>query len=191
MTGTDEKTTEKPKTQLATFGGGCFWCTEAVFQQLEGVVEVVSGYSGGSMKNPTYKEVTSGMTGHAEVVEITYDSQKISLYDLIIIHLTTHNPCTLNRQGADTGTQYRSIVFYRNEAEKQTITKAMQEVQASMAEKIVTEVQLFEMFYPAEEYHQNYFNQHAEQSYCQFVIAPKLQKFKQLYKDKMVKNQEL
>jgi peptide methionine sulfoxide reductase msrA/msrB len=180
-----------PNLNKVTFGGGCFWCTEAVFQHLEGVVEVVSGYSGGRTKNPTYKEVTSGMTGHAEVVEITYDSHKISLYDLIIIHLTTHNPCTLNRQGADTGTQYRSIVFYRNEAEKQTITMAVQEVQASMMEKIVTEVQLFEMFYPAEAYHQNYFNQHAEQSYCQFVIAPKLEKFKQLFKDKIVKNQEL
>jgi peptide methionine sulfoxide reductase msrA/msrB len=172
--------------QKATFGGGCFWCTEAVFQQLEGVESVVSGFSGGHIKNPTYKEVISGLTGHAEVVEMNFDPLKISFKDLVLIHLTTHDPCTLNRQGADTGTQYRSIIFYRNEDEREIILESIAEVQNVLPEKIVTEVKPFEVFYTAEAYHQNYFNQHPDQSYCQYVIAPKLEKFRKLYTHRLV-----
>lgn len=173
--------------QKVVFGGGCFWCTEAVFQQLEGVLSVVSGYSGGHVKNPSYKEVVSGFTGHAEVIEITYDSSKISFKDLLLIHLTTHDPTTINRQGADTGTQYRSIIFYKNENEFEAAKAAVGEVQYSLSEKIVTELKKFEAFYKAEAYHQNYFNQNQGQSYCQYVIAPKLEKFRKLYAEKLTK----
>jgi peptide methionine sulfoxide reductase msrA/msrB len=168
----------------ATFGGGCFWCTEAIFQQLNGVAKVESGYSGGGTKNPTYREVCSGMTGHAEVVQVTYDEAQISLEDLLKIHLTTHDPTTLNRQGADRGTQYRSIIFYRNEEEKAIAEKAIYEVQAMLDAPIVTEIKPFEAFFRAEPYHQNYYASNPEKAYCQAVINPKLEKFKKLYKAK-------
>ncbi len=171
--------------QKATFGGGCFWCTEAIFQQLKGVTKVKSGYSGGAIVNPTYREVCSGMTGHAEVVEVTYDPKLISYEDLLKIHLTTHNPTTLNRQGGDRGTQYRSIIFYRNDAEKATAIKATAIVQGAYDQLLVTELKPFQAFFAAEGKHQNYYNDNSEGRYCQAVINPKLKKFKALYQDKL------
>lgn len=173
-------------TKKAVFGGGCFWCTEAIFQQLKGVEKVVSGYSGGTVKNPTYKEVTSGLTGHAEVVEITYKPDEISFEDLVKIHLTTHDPTTLNRQGADVGTQYRSIIFYENDEEKQIIENVIREVSALLSSPIVTEVAPKAFFYAGEDYHQDYFNREANKNpYCAVVIAPKLEKFRKLYKERI------
>ena len=169
----------------AVFGGGCFWCTEAVFQQLKGVTEVKSGYSGGDIVNPTYREVCSGMTGHAEVIEVTYNPNEISYEDLLKIHLTTHNPTTLNRQGGDRGTQYRSVIFYKNDDEKAIAEKTIETVQAVFDNKIVTEIAPFQAFFTAEKKHQNYYNDNSNRRYCKAVIDPKLQKFKILYKDKL------
>lgn len=173
----------------ATIGGGCFWCTEAVFLKLKGIVKVESGYSGGKNKNPTYREVTSGMTGHAEVIEISYDKTMISYADILRIHLTTHDPTTLNRQGANKGTQYRSVIFYRSEEEKQQAFEAIEEVQKSVDDMIVTEVKNFEIFYKAEDYHQDYYANNAQNAYCQIVIDPKIQKLKKYYLD-MLKEQD-
>jgi peptide methionine sulfoxide reductase msrA/msrB len=173
------------KTRKATFGGGCFWCTEAIFQQLRGVLEVKSGYSGGHLVNPTYRLVCSGTTGHAEVVEITYDPEEISYEELLKVHLVTHNPTTPNQQGADKGTQYRSIIFYRNEEEKQVAEKVVAEVQAELADKIVTQLAPFEAFFPAEDDHHDYYNQNPENRYCQVVIEPKLEKFRKIFADKL------
>nr|WP_257621571.1 bifunctional methionine sulfoxide reductase B/A protein [Chryseobacterium sp. NKUCC03_KSP] len=167
------------------FGGGCFWCTEAIFQRLKGVIKVESGYSGGTLVNPTYREVCSGTTGHAEMIEITYNPNEISFEDLLKIHLTTHNPTTVNRQGADKGSQYRSIVFYRTEEEKQSAMTVIDEVQKGYDEMIVTQLEKFEQFYKAEDYHQNYYNTNPDGGYCQAVINPKLKKFKHLYQDKL------
>ncbi|MFZ1705456.1 MAG: bifunctional methionine sulfoxide reductase B/A protein [Saprospiraceae bacterium] len=179
---------EENNEKKVVFGGGCFWCTEAIFQQLKGVLKVESGYSGGIIKNPMYKEVISGLTGHAEVIQITYDASLINFEDLIQIHLTTHDPTTLNQQGADRGTQYRSIIFYTNEDEKARIIKAIDEIQSIYSQKIVTEVTAFEYFYRAEQYHQDYYNQNSDKNpYCTVVINPKLKKFKELYKDKLLK----
>ena len=170
----------------ATFGVGCFWCTEAIFQNLKGVVTVESGYSGGRISNPTYREVSSGITGHAEVIEFAYNPAEISYEDLVKIHLTTHNPTTLNQQGADMGTQYRSVIFYRNEEEKTIALNVIKELKATYDDMIVTEVAMFEHFYPAEDYHQNYYNENRDQNrYCAAVINPKLRKFKELYKEKL------
>lgn len=169
-----------------TFGGGCFWCTEAVFTQLKGVTKVESGYSGGKIDNPTYREVSSGMTGHAEVIEVTYNPKGISFEDLLRIHLSTHNPTTLNKQGVDMGTQYRSVIFYRTEDEKAAAQSVINEVQQVYDEPIVTELIPFEQFYKAEEYHQDYYKNNSEAGYCQVVIDPKLKKFKQLFKDKLI-----
>ena len=171
--------------QKATFGGGCFWCTEAIFQQLKGVTKVKSGYSGGDIVNPTYREVCSGMTGHAEAIEVTYNPNEISYEDLLKIHLTTHNPTTLNRQGGDVGTQYRSVIFYRDEAEKEAATKAIEVVQPAFDKTIVTELKPFQAFFTAEKNHQNYYNDNSNGRYCQVVIDPKLRKFKALYRDKL------
>ena len=171
-----------------TLGGGCFWCTEAIFQQLVGVIKVESGYSGGVSINPTYREVTSGQTGHAEVVEITYNKSIISYEEILKIHLTTHNPTTINRQGADRGTQYRSIIFYRSEKEKEIAINVIKEVQEVMEDMIVTELKMFEKFCEAELYHQEYYKSNPEKAYCQAVINPKLAKFKMLYSDKLKKN---
>jgi peptide-methionine (S)-S-oxide reductase len=173
--------------ETATFGNGCFWCTEAIFQELEGVEKVVSGYMGGHVENPTYKQVCSGTTGHAEVLQITYDPQKISYEDLLEIFWKTHDPTTLNRQGNDVGPQYRSIIFYQNEAQKQLADKYKQELDASGAfdRPIVTTIEPAETFYPAEEYHQNYFNNNGEQPYCSFLIKPKVEKFRKVFKDKL------
>lgn len=173
-------------TAKAIFGGGCFWCTEAMFQELDGVSKVVSGYTGGHVHNPTYKEVCTGNTGHAEAVEITYDPDKITFKELLQIFMATHDPTTLNRQGNDIGTQYRSAIFYHNDAEKQIAEEVIKEMQSAWDDPIVTEVTPLEVFYNAEEYHQDYFNRVGnENSYCTAVVNPKVIKFKKLYADKL------
>ncbi|GAA4454359.1 peptide-methionine (S)-S-oxide reductase MsrA [Rurimicrobium arvi] len=174
-------------TSIATFGAGCFWCTEAQFQQLKGVTKVVSGYMGGTVKNPTYKEVCTGNTGHAEVTQVTFDPSVVSYDELLAAFFVSHDPTQLNRQGNDYGTQYRSAIFYHNEEQKE---KAMHYIKALNDEHaypspIVTEVTAEEPFYPAEDYHQDYYNQNGSQPYCQMVIQPKLEKFKKVFKDKL------
>lgn len=175
--------------ELATFGGGCFWCTEAIFEQLEGVYKVESGYSGGQTNNPTYKEVCSGNTGHAEVIHIAFDPKKVSFNELLDVFFNTHNPTTLNRQGNDVGTQYRSAVFYHNNAQRDAANNMINALDKSgvFDDKIVTEVTQFEIFYPAENYHQNYYENNSNQGYCQVVINPKLEKFQKMYKEKLKK----
>jgi peptide-methionine (S)-S-oxide reductase len=169
--------------ETAVFGGGCFWCTEAVFKMLTGVESVTSGYAGGQTENPTYHEVSSGTTGHAEVIKIEFDSAKVAYYDLLTIFFATHDATQLNRQGADVGTQYRSAIFYTNDAQKAAAESFIAELQASSSEgdPIVTEVVPLAKFYPAEDYHQDYYAQNANQGYCQVVIAPKLQKVQEKY----------
>ncbi|CAL2085389.1 peptide-methionine (S)-S-oxide reductase MsrA [Tenacibaculum sp. 190524A05c] len=174
------------KTKIATVGGGCFWCTEAVFNQINGVEKVVSGYAGGNVPGyPTYREVCSGLTGHAEVVQISYDPEVISYQEILIIFMTTHDPTTLNRQGADVGTQYRSVIYYTNREEKSVIEEVIKQVQPYYDNPIVTEVSELPTFYPAEEYHQNYYANNKEQGYCNFVITPKISKLRKLYADKL------
>lgn len=165
----------------ATFGGGCFWCTEAIFQQLNGVIAVESGYSGGRGANPTYREVSSGLTGHAEVINIIYDKQIISYENLLRVHLSSHNPTTINKQGADRGTQYRSIVLFRNEEEQKVAVQVMQDMQPLFEDIIVTELIAFEAFYKAEPYHQNYYQSNPDKPYCQRIIEPKLQKIRKSF----------
>jgi peptide-methionine (S)-S-oxide reductase len=175
---------------LATFGSGCFWCTEAVFQRVRGVEKVVSGYSGGKVKNPTYREVTSGVTGHAEVTQLTYNSSVISFEELLEIFWGTHDPTTLNRQGADVGTQYRSVIFYHTDEQKKLSELYKKKLDASGAfdSPIVTEISLFTAFYPAEDYHQNYYNLNGNAPYCSYVIQPKLEKFKKVFQTKLKQN---
>jgi peptide-methionine (S)-S-oxide reductase len=167
----------------AIFGAGCFWCVEAIFQRVPGVVKIESGYSGGTTENPTYKEVCTGVTGHAEVIKLSYDAKQVSYETLLSVFWQTHDPTTLNRQGGDEGTQYRSAVFYKNEAQKESAERLKAELDKSGAFKnpIVTEISPLTNYYPAEDYHQNYYNQNSEQSYCQFVIAPKLEKFEKVF----------
>jgi peptide-methionine (S)-S-oxide reductase len=183
-----EKTTEG-NMETATFGSGCFWCVEAVFQRLEGVIKVESGYSGGQIKNPTYREVCSGLTGHAEVIQITYDKSKIQYKDLLEVFWKTHDPTTLNRQGNDSGTQYRSVIFYHNNEQKELAEKYKAELNKSGAweDPVITEISPYTAFYKAEDYHQNYFNQNGSEPYCRFVIQPKVEKFEKVFKDKMKK----
>ena len=169
------------ETSIAIFGGGCFWCTEAIFDQLKGVVKVESGYSGGHIEHPTYAQVCDGITGHAEVIKIEYEPSIISFQDLIEIHLYTHDPTTLNRQGADWGTQYRSVIFYRSEEEKQLIQTVIEKAQPDFKYKIVTKIEALSSYYPAENYHQNYFRFNSENPYCQAVIPPKLKKLREKY----------
>lgn len=178
------KTMEK-----ATFGAGCFWCTEAVFAELEGVHEVISGYTGGRVDNPTYREVTSGLTGHAEVAQITYDPAVISYDELLEVFWKTHDPTTLNRQGNDVGTQYRSAIFYHNEEQKALAEKYKKALNASgaWANPIVTEITKLEKFYPAENYHQDYYELNKSQPYCTYVIQPKLEKLEKVFGDKLKK----
>lgn len=173
------------KMDTITLGAGCFWCTEAVFQQIKGVVSVTSGYSGGKISNPTYREVSSGLTGHAEVIQLVYDKSVISLEDILKVFFRTHNPTTLNRQGADVGTQYRSAIFYHTDAQRKIAEKVKQNLNeaAIWEDSIVTEITPFKAFYKAEEYHQNYYNNNPNQGYCQFVIVPKLEKFNQLFEE--------
>jgi len=167
------------------FGGGCFWCTEAIFQRLKGVIKIESGYSGGTVVNPTYREVCSGTTGHAEVVEITYYPDEISFGDLIRIHLGTHNPTSIDRQGADRGAQYRSVIFYRTEEEKKLAMEIIDESRHLFSDMIVTQLRKFEHFYKAEDHHQDYYNQNQQAGYCRMVIDPKLKELKDLYRDKL------
>lgn len=164
----------------AILGAGCFWCVEAVFQQLRGVEKVVSGYAAGKIKNPTYREICSGLTGHAEVIEITYDDEQITFSDLLNVFWHVHDPTTLNRQGADKGTQYRSIILYANEKEKKWAEESLKATDASSlwSDPIVTEITPLDIFYPAEDYHQNYYNDNKRKNpYCSIVIAPKVAKF--------------
>lgn len=183
------KLSEIPGVAVATLGNGCFWCTEAVFETLEGVYGAVSGYSGGSTKNPTYKEVCTGNTGHAEVVKVFYDPTVIGYAELLQAFFRSHDPTTLNRQGADVGTQYRSVIFYHDNAQKQLAESIVTELEAAKAypRPIVTEITAETTFYPAEDYHQSYFANNPEQGYCAAVIAPKLDKFKSVFKNKLKK----
>lgn len=168
----------KEGTEAATLGGGCFWCLEAVYERIEGVLDVVSGYAGGRTKDPTYQQVCSGSTGHAEVVQITYDPKLISYGGILDLFWKAHDPTTLNRQGADVGTQYRSIILYHEESQKAEAERSVAEMNESgkFARPIVTQIQPQEAFYPAEDYHQDYFEKHPDAAYCSFVIQPKLQK---------------
>jgi peptide-methionine (S)-S-oxide reductase len=175
--------------ELATFGSGCFWCTEAIFLNVAGVTKVESGYSGGKVKNPTYKEVCSGLTGHAEVIQLTYDPQKITYEELLEIFWKTHDPTTLNKQGADEGTQYRSVIYYHNEEQKKLAEfykKKLEEAHAFNG-PIVTEISPYTTFYKAEDYHQNYFALNGSAPYCSYVIQPKVEKFKKVFKEKLKK----
>jgi peptide-methionine (S)-S-oxide reductase len=175
------------QTESIVLGGGCFWCVEAVMKPLRGVERVVSGYANGHVQNPTYREVCSGRTGHAEVVEVTYDPDVISLHDLLTVFLTTHDPTTLNRQGADVGTQYRSGVYTTSDAQRKHAEAVIREVSDAgiYDAPIVTEIEPLDTFYPAEAYHQDYFARNPAQPYCQAVIAPKVSKLRKLYLDKL------
>ena len=168
-------------------GGGCFWCIEAVMRRVKGVKEAISGYAGGERPNPTYQQVCSGATGHAEVVKVVYDENEITLDELLDIFFAIHDPTTLNRQGADVGTQYRSVVYYENEEEKKAIEAAIARAQKEYNDPVVTEVSPKPEFYPAEAYHQNYYDQNPMQGYCQVVIKPKVQKFLTKFTDKIKK----
>ena len=180
-----DKQDQKNKMETTTLGGGCFWCIEALYQRVEGVKSVVSGYSGGKIKNPTYKEVCSGNTGHAEVVQIKFDSSVVSYLDILEVFFQVHDPTTLNRQGNDIGSQYRSVIFYHTDEQK---TKAEQMIRKLTESKIwsspiVTVVEEFQEFYKAEDYHQDYYRLNPESSYCKYVILPKVEKFEKLIKD--------
>lgn len=174
-----------PVKEIATFGGGCFWCVEAVFQEINGVLLVESGYTGGRSENPTYREVCSGMSGHAEVTRITFDPAVISFRELLYVFFSVHDPTTLNRQGNDVGTQYRSVVYYHSEAQKTETEEVIAEVQEAWENPIVTEVSPINQFYKAEDYHQNYYKNNPYQGYCMVVIAPKMKKFREKYKEKI------
>lgn len=169
--------------ETATLGSGCFWCTEAFFLEVKGIESVVSGYSGGKVKNPTYREVCTGLTGHAEVIQVKFDPTVISYADVLEIFWNTHDPTTLNKQGADEGPQYRSVVFYHNDAQKKTAEEYKNQLDKSGVFKnpIVTEISPFSVFYPAEDYHQNYYALNPNQGYCQYVIRPKVEKFRKQY----------
>lgn len=186
----DEKNVDMANTEIATFGTGCFWCTEAVLESLDGVKKVVSGYAGGSVANPSYKEVCTGNTGHAECVEVVYDPKVISYAELLEAFFRSHDPTSLNKQGNDVGTQYRSVIFYHNEEQHKLAEQAKIELDKSgaYAKPIVTEITKAPKFYVAEDYHQNYFANNPDQGYCAFVIAPKLDKFKKVFKEKLRKN---
>ncbi len=176
-----EITPENKHTELATLGGGCFWCLEAVFERVKGVQKVVSGYAGGHINNPTYQNVCSGATGHAEVVQVTFDPAVVSYHDLLAVFFSIHDPTTLNRQGEDVGTQYRSVIFYHSEEQKRVAEQVMADPKSGTEKPIVTELAPMPTFYPAEEYHQGYFRQHPGQGYCQFVVAPKVAKFRKIF----------
>ncbi|MES2765534.1 MAG: peptide-methionine (S)-S-oxide reductase MsrA [Bacteroidota bacterium] len=185
----DNFNTTNMNLETATFGNGCFWCTEAIFQDLEGVESAVSGYSGGQVENPTYEQVCGGKTGHAEVLQIKYDPAKISYEELLKVFWETHDPTTLNRQGNDVGTQYRSAIFFHDDKQKELAEKyKAQLTQAgTFKDPIVTEIVPFEKFYSAEKYHQNYYKENPNQGYCSFVVRPKVEKFQAKYKDKLKK----
>ena len=176
-------------TEVATLGGGCFWCLEAVFEQVQGVKKVESGYAGGKMDHPSYEQVCSGRTGHAEVIQVTFDLQVISFADILNVFFATHDPTTLNRQGADVGTQYRSVIFYHTPAQKKTAEKKIAELNTAQIwdAPIVTEVKPFQGFNRAEDYHQQYFRDNPTQPYCQAVIAPKVVKFRKQFAERLKK----
>ncbi len=175
------------KLETATLANGCFWCTEAVFQRVKGVEKITVGFSGGHVKNPAYKEVVTGSTGHAECSQIQFDPEVISYEELLEIFWNTHDPTTLNRQGNDVGTQYRSAVFYHDDAQKEIAEQYKKQLDASgvFTDPIVTEIKPFEVFYPAEDYHNNYYNENGSQPYCAFVIRPKVEKFKKRFAEKL------
>lgn len=175
--------------EVATFAGGCFWCTEAVFSELEGVNSVISGYIGGKTIDPTYKEICGGETGHAEAIEITFDPEKISFGELLEIFFATHDPTTINRQGNDVGTQYRSEIFYHSEEQKKTAEDYIDLMtnEDTFGKRIVTKISSASKFYEAEDYHQNYYNDNKTQGYCSYIITPKIEKLKKVYKDKLKK----
>lgn len=177
--------------EVATLGGGCFWCIEAIFDELQGVEQVESGYSGGPVANPTYRQVCTGTTGHAEVVQITFDPRVISFKQLLEVFFTVHDPTTLNRQGPDVGTQYRSVIFYHDEEQKAVAEQVIREIEAAKIwdAPIVTEVVPFKAFYKAEDYHQEYFKLHGDQPYCRMVVAPKVAKFRQYFREMLKKEQ--
>jgi peptide-methionine (S)-S-oxide reductase len=172
---------------VITVGGGCFWCTEAIFKELKGVIKVVPGYSGGTVKNPSYKEVCTGSTGHAEVVQITYNPEQIAISEILEVFFMTHDPTTLNRQGPDTGTQYRSVIFFHSEEQKKSAESIIEQYEAEKVFNmpIVTEIEPFKAFYEAEDYHHDYFAQNKEQPYCQFIVSPKILKFKKLFRERL------
>ncbi len=176
--------------EISTLATGCFWCTEAVFQQLNGVKSVVSGYSGGHVENPSYEQVITGQTGHAEVCQIEFDPEQISFEELLDVFFNTHDPTTLNRQGNDVGPQYRSAIFYHNEGQRVIAERVKSELDANGTWKnpIVTEITIFDQFFPAEDYHQDYFRNNPNQGYCRYVIAPKLDKFEKVFKLKLDKS---
>jgi peptide-methionine (S)-S-oxide reductase len=178
---------QNKRLELATLGGGCFWCTEAIFRDLKGVEKVESGYSGGTVPNPSYKQVCSGTTGHAEVVQVTFDPTILSFGDLLRIFFTIHDPTTLNRQGADAGAQYRSIILYHNNEQRTVAEDVIKEVTSEgiWNAPIVTQLVPFEVFYKAEDHHQEYFQNNPYQPYCQMVIAPKVRKFRQHYQERL------
>lgn len=172
--------------QIATVGGGCFWCTEAVFQEIKGVENVVSGYSGGTVPGkPTYREICSGLTGHAEIVQITFDANVISYEDILVIFMTTHDPTTLDRQGADRGTQYRSVIFYHNDKQKEIAEIIVKELEQYYENPIVTEISEAVTFFEAEKEHQDFYKNNPDYGYCSFVIDPKLAKLRKLHSDKL------
>ena len=175
--------------ETATLAGGCFWCLEAVFLELNGVEQVISGYSGGAVESPSYREVSTGTTGHAEVVQISFDPEKISYEDILKVFFTIHDPTTLNRQGADVGTQYRSAIYYDNNSQKNAAETVIQELEKNNVwdNPIVTEVAPFQKFYPAEDYHQDYYEQNSDEPYCRIVIEPKVAKLRKYFMDKLKK----
>ncbi|MES2838022.1 MAG: peptide-methionine (S)-S-oxide reductase MsrA [Bacteroidota bacterium] len=183
------ETKNNASTDTATFGAGCFWCVEAVFQQIKGVDTVISGYSGGHVKNPAYREVCNGTTGHAEVCQIVFNPQLVSYDELLEAFWLSHDPTTLNRQGNDTGTQYRSAIFYHNDEQKQKAESYKEKLNKENAfgKPVVTEIAEFKVFYKAEDYHQNYFNLNGEESYCRFVVGPKVDKFKKVFSKEKLK----
>ena len=172
--------------KVATVGGGCFWCTEAVFQEVKGVEKVISGYAGGNAPGkPTYREICSGLTGHAEVIQITFDADIISYQDILVIFMTTHDPTTLNRQGADRGTQYRSVIFYHDENQHRIAKEVLSQLQPYFNDKIVTEISELPIFYKAEQEHQDFYKNNIGYGYCTYVIEPKLSKLRKLHSDKL------
>jgi len=172
--------------QLATIGGGCFWCTEAVFQDVRGIEKVVSGYSGGNVPGyPTYREICSGLTGHAEVIQITFNANVISYEDILVVFMTTHDPTTLNQQGADRGTQYRSVIFYHDDKQKELAELVIKELAPYYEKTIVTEISALDTFYEAEQEHQDFYRNNKTMGYCSFVIEPKLSKLRKLHADKL------
>jgi len=179
-------TMDKNNLLQMTVGGGCFWCTEAIFKEIKGVEKVVSGYSGGKVPGvPTYREICSGLTGHAEVIQVTFDSSIITFEELLIIFMTSHDPTTLNRQGADRGTQYRSVIFHHNEKQKEVAKTVLKEMATYYENPIVTELSPLEKFHPAEDYHQDYYANNKSQGYCTAVISPKISKLRKMYASKL------